>query len=293
MRPDDLTEATRLRRLRQAEARLIARRNGAPDPAGAVREALAMVFDGAAPGDLAGAAQRIAAAVEAHAATFAADAEPDYHDSHHQAEATLAAGWLATEAAQHHGLIAPRGAALCVVAMAGHDLLHDGRVGGPPAWLEQRSAAAATGLCEALPEADRAEIARLILATDAGAPPPRDLAARLMREADLFASLTPCLGWRLSAALAREWARAGDPAAGRVATHRGRFALLSFLPPMTPAAVSLGLEAVRSLQLGALRLAGRAASPAEGAAALDALPPAQARDRWKAALRELGLPELP
>jgi hypothetical protein len=177
--------------------------------------------------------------------------------------------------------------------MAGHDLLHDGGWGGPPGALERRSAELTVRLAASLAADERAEIARLVLVTDPATAPPEDLAGRLMREADLFGSLTPCLGWRLSHALAAEWAEAGDPTAGRVATYVGRFALLSFLPAMTPPAVSLGLAAGRALQLAALQRAGEAASPALGAAALDAAPRDEADRRWKAALRALGLPALP
>jgi hypothetical protein len=287
-----MTAETPLRALRAAEARLLARREGPADPEDAAVEALATAFGAPAPADLLAVGRAIAAAVEAHGASFAAGREPAYHGRHHQAEATLAAGWLAAEA-KRAGLLDERRAGLFVLALAGHDLLHDGSADAPPGTLERRSAEVTTGLTDALPRAEREEITRLILLTDPTVPPPRDLAGLLTREADLFASLTPCLGWRLSEALAREWEAAGIAGATRVATHAGRLALLSLVPPMTPPAVALGLEAVRRLQIAALARGGEAATAEQGAARLDALPREAGRARWLAALAALGLPELP
>jgi hypothetical protein len=294
-----MTEAAPLLvRLRAAEARLIARRAGPPAPEAAVAEALVEACGGdAVPPGYAAAGQAIAASVEAHGASFAAGAEPDYHDRHHQAEAALCAGWLAGEA-RRAGLFDVRTAGLLVLAMAGHDLLHDGRAGEgrPVGALERRSAEATDRLAAAhLPPPDRAEIIRLILVTIPGAPAPGDLAAQMVREADLFGSLTPSLGWRLSRALAQELERAGEApeASARVASHAGRLALLTMLPAMSPAAVALGLAASRSAQIAALGAAGGGATPEQGAALLDGLAPEEGMRRWKAALRGLGMPELP
>ncbi|WP_368416531.1 hypothetical protein [Falsiroseomonas sp.] len=276
---------------RAAEAQLLARRAAAPDTEGAVLAALAAACGRVVPDDLAAAGRAIAAAAQAHGESFASGAEPAYHDRHHQAEATLCAGWLSA-AARRPGLLQPREAGLLVLAMAGHDLLHEGSAGDPPGALEQRSATATQRLAASLPEAERAEIARLILATAQGATP-SDLTARMAREADLFGSLTPTLGWRLSHALAEERRAAGVPGADAIATHGGRLALLGVLPAMTPPAVELGLDAIRQIQREALRLAGGASSAAEGAARLDAMPAEEAGWRWDEALAALGLPGLP
>jgi hypothetical protein len=287
-----MIEQAPLRTLRALEARLLARRNGPADPQAAAVEALGAACGVPAPADLLAIARAIGAAVEAHGAGFAAGREPPYHGRHHQAEATLAAGWLAGEA-MRAGLLDARRAGLCVLALAGHDLLHDGSADAPPGVLERRSAEVTAGLAAALPQAEREAIAALILLTDPALPAPRDLAGLLVREADLFASLTPCLGWQLSEALAREWEAGGLPGAAQVASHAGRLALLSLPPPMTPPAMALGLEAVRLLQIAAIAQAGEAATAERGAARLDALPPAVARARWRAALAALGLPDLP
>ncbi len=278
--------------LRTAEARLLHRRAGPPDLAGAVAEALAAAWGGPPPPDLAAAGARIAAAVERHGAGFPHGTEPPYHDRHHQAEATLAAGWL-TRAAREAGALAPRAAVLSVLALAGHDLLHDGSCGGAPGALEARSADAAAALAPEVTTADRAEIRRLILATDPTRAAPDDLCGRLVREADLFASLTPHHGLRLSEALAREWREADPAAAARVGRFAGRLDLLRRMPPCTAAGEALGLEAGRALQLAALAAAGEAADPAEGAARLDTLPRAAALARYRGALAARGWPEPP
>lgn len=194
--------------LRAAEARLLFRREGPPNPTGAAAEALDLACGAPAPADLRDIGLAIGAAITAHGASFPPGLEPAYHGQHHQAEATIAAGWPAGEA-RRAGLLDARQAGLCVLALAGHDLLHDGNPALPPSTLEHRSAEATAELTEALQPAERAEITWLILLTDPAMPPPDDLAGRLVREADLFACLTPCLGWRLSQALERELTSAG------------------------------------------------------------------------------------
>jgi hypothetical protein len=277
-----------------AEARLLARRAAAPDLLGAAAEALRDACGAAAPPGIIAAAERIAMAVEAHGASFPPGAEPAYHDRHHQAEATLAMGWLAAEA-RAAGLIDAPAAALCVLAMLGHDLLHDGDARAAPGSLEARSAEAALALLPDLPAAHRAEIRRLILLTDLHAAAPRtdDAAGRLVREADLFGSLTPCLGWRLSHALALEETRSGQPDAARIATYAGRLTLLRSLPEPTPASAVLGLHAACTVQHGALARATGAPTAEAGAAALDRMPAEAARRCYVAAMAALGMPGLP
>jgi hypothetical protein len=285
--------AAPLVRLREAEARLLARRARAPAMADAVAEALREAVGGTVPKAFAAGGARLAATVERHGKSFGAAAEPAYHNRHHQAEATLVMGWLAG-AARQAGHCDPRQAALCVLAMAGHDLLHAGEVNASAGELERRSANAALALLGDLPAADLEEIRRLILATDPAAPAPIDVAGRLTREADLFGSLTPTLGWSLSAAMARECADAGLQEGEDYATFRGRLALLRAQPEPTEAAIALGLHAGCEAQIAALPAAARgAATPEQAAALLDSLPPAEAAARYRDALRAVGLPELP
>lgn len=269
-----------------AERCLLARRTAPPDVPAAVRHALAQVLGTvAAPSAMARTALAIGEAVERHGAAFPPGGEPAYHDRHHQAETVLAMGWLAG-AARRLGLLTTGQAELAIAAMAGHDLLHDGQV--PPARgaLELRSADAAAeiGAREGLDTEALAALRRTILATtwpwrEEEAP---DLVCRLAREADLFGSTMPELGPRLSRQLAIELAAAGQPAAESVAGHAARVALLRALPPASLPARAIGLETLRAAQIeayaGVARRLGIAPPSAEaGAAALDAMDPADAQ----------------
>jgi len=275
--------------LRQAEADLMARRAAAADMAEAVLAALGGL-DGAAsavPG-AAAAGQAIAAAVATHRAQFPPGREPPYHDMHHQAHATVAMGWLCAEACRRNALT-PAEAVGGILAMAGHDLLHDGSV-PQPGVLEARSAdataALAAGAGVAAPTI--ALIRRIIAATDPHRPPdPADLPARLAREADLFESITPDLGWRLGAALAREWRAAGSAPEPPIDSYAGRLAFLRALPPTTAMGRVFGLEAAVADQLAALAALGAGAAEA-GAARLDALPAEAAQAAFRQALGAVG-----
>jgi hypothetical protein len=280
--------------LRQAEALLLRRREQAPDTHGAVADALAQLGDASATMPAAQRAARgIADAVLRHAAGFAPEPEPAYHDVAHQAEATLAMGWLCA-AARARGLLTARQTVAGVLAMAGHDLLHPG-LPAAPGVLEARSAdlsvaiAAEAGLDAGVCD----DIRRVILATDPLRPPEQragdDLLARLGQEADLFGSLTPGLGWRLSAALAREWAAAGlrgDPA---VDSYAGRLRWLRGLRRATEPGRVFGLDVAVADQIAATEACG-GGDAAAGAARLDAMAPAAARALWRTALAEVGAP---
>lgn len=278
-------EASPLAALATAERVLIARRGGPPRVGAAVAEALAEATGGRpAPSPLSRAALAIADAVERHGAAFPPGSEPAYHDRHHQAEATIAMGWLAG-AARRLGLIGTEEAEIAVAAMAAHDLLHDGLVYAERGVLERRSADAAAAIAaeHGVPPEAIAELRRIILATtwpwvEEEAP---DLLCRLAREADLFGSSLPHLGLRLSRLLALELAAAGQAEADTVAGHAARLALLRLLPPPSPAAQSLGLDAVREAQIAAYgeaaaRLGLVPATPEAGAAALDGMDPQDA-----------------
>lgn len=271
-----IDERSPARALAVAEAWFLACRAAPPDVVAATREALAQA--GIESGDMAArAALEVAALVERHGASFPPGGEPAYHDRHHQAEAVLSMGWLAG-AARRLGLMGADEAALAVAAMIGHDLLHDGSAGGPRGTLEQRSAAA-TDRIAALAGVSiegRRQIGRIIMATTwpwevAEAP---DLACRLAREADLFASSLPGMGLPLARRLARELAAAGQPDAEAVATHAARLALLGLMPDASEPANALGLDAARAAQIGAYGAVARRLglrSAEEAAAALDSL----------------------
>jgi hypothetical protein len=280
-----LGQAAPGRAIEAAERILLGLREQAPAMAVAVEQALADA-SGAAAGNTPAhrTARAVAAAVERHGSTYAAGAEPPYHDRLHQAEATRALGWLLGVARQS-GQVSGEEAALAIAAMAAHDLLHDGRVHAERSLLERRSAEAASAIAAAhgMAPADIETLRRIILATtwpwqDDEAP---DLVCRLAREADLFGSSLPRLGPRLSRLLARELAAAGQATPEGVATHAARVALLRLLPPASDAARLLGLAEVRERQLDAYAAAARRLGLLEGtaeagAAALDAMDSADA-----------------
>ncbi len=264
------------------------RRARPPDMRGAVAAALAEALRGeTAPPGAEAAGQAIAAAVAAHADSFLPANEPAYHNQYHQAEATIAMGWLCATA-RHLDLLGPESAAAAVLAIAGHDLLHDGSI-PPPGTLEAHSADRTTALAAqaGLDAAALATIRRVILATDPARPSAErdadDLLCRVAQEADLFGSLTPEHGWRLSQALAREVRAAGLRPAPPLDSFRGRLHLLRGQRPATPAGKRLGLDAAVADQIAALATLG-GGDTQRGAAALDARPPEQARADYLAAL---------
>ncbi|HTR16873.1 MAG TPA: adenylate/guanylate cyclase domain-containing protein [Acetobacteraceae bacterium] len=296
-----------------AEALFLALRRQPPDAADAVRAALkAAGSDGAAFPDLVATAARLVAMLDAHAASVP---EQPYHNRHHFIEATLAMGWLAG-AARKRGWIDTRMAALGVVAMLGHDLLHDGSwptEGASVGALEARSATLTCDCAAAgdVPASDLAVIRYVIDGTEpslaaenaaraSGALPPGPLGAApdrlraLAVEADLFGSLLPELGWRLGEALAAE--RAHTPGGALAARFAGRLAFLRDLPPPTPVGNSFGLPVLAAAQLRAFALAaGRLGADGADAAAvaLDAMPRADARAMYLAALAEARRPLFP
>jgi hypothetical protein len=283
--------------MRVAERRLLQRRRLAPDVTGALREAIAAACGEVAPGHPPlRAALAIAGEVDRFGAGFPPGEEPRYHDRHHQAEATLAMGWLCG-LARREGLLDAEGALLGIAAMAAHDLHHPGRVPARPGALEDASAAAAAAIAaaEGASAAWCDRLARIVRATTM--PQPADTEAqpvlhRLAHEADVFGSAMPELGRRLSRLMAEELARAGEPAAEVPATHAGRLAFLSAIPPATPAAAALGLAVAIAWQQEAYaRCApalGAGRTSRAGATALDALPAGEAEAIYQAALATAG-----
>jgi hypothetical protein len=273
---------------RQAEANMIRRRAHPADMRGAVAEALAEALGEEPPPPCAEAAgQAIADAVTAHAASFAPAHEPAYHDQRHQAEATVAMGWLCGTA-RRLGLLDAAAAATGVLAMAGHDLLHDGSVPAPGV-LEARSAILTVALAAhaGLDAATQATIRRVILATDphrsAAERMRDDLLCELAQEADLFGSLAPELGLRLSQNLAAEDLAARRQQIPSPESFAGRLRLLRSRPMPSQAARRLGLADVVTDQTAALATFGDG-DAAKGAAILDARPPSQARTDYLTAL---------
>jgi hypothetical protein len=232
----------------------------------------------------------------------AAPEELPYHNRHHVAETVLAMGLLAS-VARADGLIGADMAALGVAAMVGHDQGHDGSpvTNGR---LERLAVALSLPVLGAagLDPAGLDIVTEVILATDparvaenaaraAGSLPgdPRgpgfDLLCQLANEADVFVSLLPARGWRMGAALAAEWRAAGCRDADAVASFSGRLAFLRRYRQFSPPAERLGLARVVGQQVAAF--AWGAASPEDGAAALDRMPRRVAYRRYMDALRGL------
>jgi len=201
------------------EAAFAARRGHAPDLPGAFAEAFAS--HAAQHPALARAGAAIATAMDHLAHDSAGPGDLPYHNRHHAAEATLAMGWLC-RVGQDHGLISGADAALGIVAMVGHDMHHDGTVGGDGR-LERRARDAVLAIAGAAGVAtlvlDR--LGDVILGTAlASVPrngarlqgllppgphgPGHDALRALANEADVCASLLPRLGPSLGHLLAAE-----------------------------------------------------------------------------------------
>lgn len=286
-----------LQTLGAIEQGLAARRRQAPDVPAAVQDVLGDLSLSLLP-----AARAAALVAETVQQEGSFRVELPYHNRHHVAEAVIAMGALCA-LARLDGVIDPELAAIGVLAMVAHDRGHDGSPPGEGR-LERRAAdltrpeLVAAGLgaetCDLVEE--------VILATDparvadnaaraAGcqpghaAGPGMDLLCQLANEADVFASLLPSQGWRMAAALAAEWRAGGHARAETVASFSGRLAFLRLYRRFSPPAVTLGLDRAVAQQIAAF--AWGAASPEEGAAALDRLPRPAAQRRYMEALRGL------
>lgn len=280
--------------LAEAEAYFFARRAGPPDAAAAAEAAMRAALGEVLPAwpAMLQAARAIGAAVERHGAGFPPGAEPIYHNRHHQAEAALAMGWLCGTARSAR-LLSAEQAGIGVLAMAGHDLLHDGTETGPPGRLEMQSAdtTAAIAAASGVASATVALVHALILSTEFTRPLGPDLLPHLAREADLMGSLCPHLGWQLSEALAAERRATGHPTPDHVASFAGRLGFLRILPTATSTGRDFGLEASGRAQIAAFGHAARQlgladTTPDAAAVALDRLPRDQARALYDAALAD-------
>ncbi|MBV9537856.1 MAG: hypothetical protein JOY70_02865 [Acidisphaera sp.] len=278
------------------EAELADLRCREPDLRAAARKALTRLAPDLADGTMAAAADALADAMDAAARTRP---ELPYHDRHHAVEAVLGMGWLVA-IAERRGWVGRTAAASGIVAMVGHDLLHDGM---PPdcGSMELRSAAAVHEALQRhdLPEPVPAVIRAVILGTDpcevrsnamraSGIVPAGplgrevDVVTAIANDADVFASLLPSLGWTLTDALARERQSAGIANAGELRSFSSRLQFLRSYERPTDASELLGVGTLVRQQIGAFCCFG--SDPDSGAARLDAMPRESAMSRYQAAL---------
>lgn len=237
--------------------------------------------------------QALAQAIESDGqARSAQGLEPAYHNRLHMADALLALTALLLEtrgdpastvpasspttnvapADIAHGARIAHNEWLAMLAMLGHDFLHDGTVNTTPSELEWRSVRQLQPLMAAhgMSAGDAQIIEHLILQTDpvGVAASHQKIAGRdfsihdldcltvLVQEADILASTLPGVGQGLTQQLAQEWAMFDVPRAEQVLTPKGRLGFLRFGALFSsPASQRLGLGEVRAAQIAQLEAA--------------------------------------
>ncbi len=203
--------------------------------------------------------------------------EPAYHNRLHMADALVALTVLLLEtrkdvatSAATVAMARPAHAEwLAMLAMLGHDYLHDGSVNKTPSELEWRSVRKLQPLMaqHGMSAADAEIVKHLILSTDPSVVPAShqkiahrpfliddlDCLTVLVQEADILASSLPDVGQALTQQLAQEWALFDAPRAAQVLTPKGRLGFLRFGALFSsPASQRLGLSALRAAQISSL-----------------------------------------
>jgi len=191
--------------------------------------------------------------------------EPRYHNRHHTVDTLLAIASLLRVALQQ-GQLGDHDAITCIIAMNGHDLLHDGTINRPGHHLETIAASAVGDIMHecGCADDDIETVRAVILATD----PTRQQVLRLRNltdpqtrlaamcliagDADLFASLLPGIGAQLSIDLAAEWRAAQISFPAMPDTPQGRRGFLGSIPSMSDAGEVIGLSDIVRDQLAGL-----------------------------------------
>jgi hypothetical protein len=201
--------------------------------------------------------------------------EPAYHNRLHTADTLVALATLlrAQRSLERHAPALPTPAErLGLLAMAAHDLLHDGNINRFGSELESRSADHLQPLLTEMKitPVDAQRVRALILATDPARVPEiharvcgrsfcvedDDCLAVLLVEADILASTLVTTGLPLTAQLAVEWDRVAPERAQALRQPLGRLGFLEHAALFSsPASTLLGLPAVRQAQIDALRAA--------------------------------------
>lgn len=200
--------------------------------------------------------------------------EPAYHNRLHMADTLVALTALILASRQDEALAARPSHAewVAMLAMLGHDYLHDGTINQTPSQLELRSADHLAPLMRlhGVAEADMQQVREYILLTDPSrvAASHQQIAQRrfslsdphcmavLVQEADILASSLPDPGQALTRQLAEEWLPVDAQRSRQVLTPAGRQGFLRFGALFSsPASRRLGLQAARAEQLAALEAA--------------------------------------
>jgi hypothetical protein len=195
--------------------------------------------------------------------------EPPYHNRLHTVDTLFSLtallvgqrrGWTQKTAAWR------RREWIAMLAMLGHDYLHDGTVNVSPAQIERRSIENLMPLmtrCQVSAD-DMALVKTLIFNTDPkrvrechlkmrGRPfriEDTDCLIVLVQEADIMASALPWTGQELTLRLAREWAKIMPDRARALLTPQGRVAFLRDSALFTsPASNTLGLNQIKREQI--------------------------------------------
>lgn len=236
-----------------------ARRKAAPDLDGACRYALQ--FLGVEPsGRVLAACRTISDAMNEFAARRGV--EPAYHNRHHVIDTLMASASL-LRVSLTRGWMSPDNAMTCIVAMAGHDMFHDGAVNTPERNLELVAAEAVEKCLKKhmFSQDEISTIRQVILSTD----PINQRELRTSKrewhesvlqsmchicgDSDVFASCLPEIGEYLAKELNSEWNFIQSNNLFAPDSLEGRRIFLESISNFSDPAVELGLPLVVFEQL--------------------------------------------
>lgn len=217
--------------------------------------------------------QQVAQAVEDDGRRLAArQQELTYHNRLHIADTLVCMTHLllALREQKQPGASDAHLALLCLATMVGHDFMHPGGSNAFPGQFERQAVEALQPLMQAagLQAQDRSVLEQCILLTDplcvkasheAAQQEPFDLGnihwmTVLVQEADILASSLPQTQQSLTEGLSTEWAPLNPEAAAKLLLPGSRMWFLEHAALFSsPAALHLGLNEVKALQVNALR----------------------------------------
>lgn len=188
--------------------------------------------------------------------------EPRYHNRHHTIDVIFALTNILRLAIQR-SLITRTELNYALIAMMGHDILHDGTLNTKSKSLEHIASAEIRRLLAVseFSAEDLDKISELIHKTDPAYQFPMRIKLRkgeaenykplelMIGDSDLFASLLPDIGQRLSDDLSEEWMLSGLDIEHMPNTVQGRKNFLSAVDPLSEPATDLGLARQIKFQL--------------------------------------------